>query len=376
MWQGHIEGSLSGERVVFNGKFLSGATKTGVHRVALELIVALDRLLEQRDLERDVDWVLMCPRDADPPPPLKRFRVKVGGCFTWQLWEQFDLPRLSGGDLLVNLCNLAPLSKRRSIAMIHDAQTFRSPNSYPKSFAAYYQFALPIIGRRAARVLTVSEFSKQDLDRYGVADPAKTTVIYNGVDHVAAAEPDGAVIDRLGLEGTGFAVAFASLQAYKNVGVLFEAFARPELADFRLVFVGRGEASEFAAAGHVVPPNVIFAGRVSDAELAALFDRAVCLAFPSTTEGFGLPPLEAMASGCPAVVAPCGAVPEVCGDAAAYAPPHDATAWAAAIRRLAFEPGEREARVQAGRRQAAKYTWDRSAERLFEVIQEVRRQRR
>lgn len=358
--------------MVFNGKFLSGATKSGVHRVALELILGLDRLLDQRNVGHDVEWVLLCPRNAEAPPPMKRIKTRVAGRLTWQLWEQVELPFMTRGDLLVSLCNLAPLAKQRSIAMIHDAQTFRSPESYPTGFTAFYQFALPIIGRTAARILTVSEFSRQDLARYGVADPAKTTVIYNGVDHVAATPPDPAIIARLKLDGAPFIVSFASLQAYKNIEILFETFARPDMAHLRLVFVGKGQRAEFEERGYKVPRNVVFAGRVSDAELAALFDLAVCLAFPSTTEGFGLPPLEAMAKGCPAVVAPCGAVPEVCEGAAVYAAPHDAAAWAEAILHLAGSPAGRAARVQAGRAQAGKFTWDKSAERLFAVIEEVR----
>jgi glycosyltransferase involved in cell wall biosynthesis len=362
---------LSIKRIVFNGKFLSGATKTGVHRVALELILGVDRLLEAEG-SGDLEWVLMCPRNADPIPTLKRIDVQVAGRLTWQAWEQLELPRMTRGDLLVNLCNLAPLGKRRSIAMIHDAQTFRSPESYPKSFAAFYQFALPIIGRNAARILTVSEFSRGDLAKYGVATPGKVTVIHNGVDHVAAAEPDEGIVERFGLSDAGFVVAFASLQAYKNVGILFKAFARPEMAGLKLVFVGKGDRAEFEAAGYSVPPNVLFAGRVSDEELAALFGRAICLAFPSTTEGFGLPPLEAMAKGCPAVVAPCGAVPEVCGDAVVYAAPDDEAAWSGAVLQLAAEGPARAERVARGRAQAARFTWDQSARKLRTVIEEVR----
>jgi glycosyltransferase involved in cell wall biosynthesis len=116
---------------------------------------------------------------------------------------------------------------------------------------------------------------------------------------------------------------------------------------------------------------VLFAGRVSDGELRALYENAACLAFPSTTEGFGLPPLEAMGLGCPVVVAPCGALPEVCGDAALYAPPGAPAAWAQAIRRLDGDAGLRQRMMEAGLARAALYRWEDSARRLLEVIEGV-----
>lgn len=362
---------MRSKRVVFNGKFLSGATRTGVHRVALELIQALDDLLAANDLGGDSEWVLLCPRNAKPPT-LKKIKVEMAGRLTWQFWEQIELPWLSRGDLLVSLCNLAPLAKRRSIAMIHDAQTFRSPQSYSRAFAAYYQFALPTIGRNAARILTVSEFARQDLANFGVARLDKTTVIHNGVDHVASCEPDLRILERLGVADAPFVMSFASLQAHKNIKILFEAFARPEMAGLKLVFAGTGDAQTFVEHGYKVPENAVFAGRVSDGELAALYERALCLAFPSTTEGFGLPPLEAMSMGCPTVVAPCGALPEVCGEAALYAPPFDAEAWAQAILTLAAEPADRRnARIASARAQAGRFTWSRSAERFLHTIEDV-----
>ena len=124
--------------------------------------------------------------------------------------------------------------------------------------------------------------------------------------------------DFLGPRGFG-AVQISPPQAHKNVGLLLRAFADPALRDLRLVLFGGEGRGAFEARGSAVPDNVVFAGRVSDGELRALYAHALCVAFPSTTEGFGLPPLEAMLVGCPAVVAPCGALPEVCGSAAVQA---------------------------------------------------------
>jgi glycosyltransferase involved in cell wall biosynthesis len=97
-------------------------------------------------------------------------------------------------------------------------------------------------------------------------------------------------------------------------------------------------------------------------------EDALCFAMPSLTEGFGLPPLEAMMLGCPALLAPCGALPEVCGDAALYANPHDPDAWKDAILRIRDEPGLRERLVEAGRIQSDQFTWDAAGRRIVETI--------
>src|SRR6185503_13301669 len=117
-----------------------------------------------------------------------------------------------------------------------------------------------------------------------------------------------------------------------------------------------------------LPPNVIITGRISDGALRAFYEAALCVAFPSTTESFGLPPVEAMRVGCPAIVAPCGALPEVCGDAAIYADPASAQAWTDAILALSHDAEGWQAASEAGKVQAARFTWRTAAEQLLAVL--------
>jgi glycosyltransferase involved in cell wall biosynthesis len=123
--------------------------------------------------------------------------------------------------------------------------------------------------------------------------------------------------------------------------------------------------------GHSIPQNLVFTGRIDDGELRALLEGALCVAFPSTTEGFGLPPLEGMTVGCPAVLAPCGALPEVGGEAAIFAAHDDPGQWVDAIHKLAIDPDFWERYSLAGRKRSELFTWERAGEKLVEVIRSV-----
>jgi glycosyltransferase involved in cell wall biosynthesis len=355
--------------IVINGKFLS-ARPTGVHRVAASLIEHMDRMIAEDDSEAARRWSLLCPKDAEAPLTLGAIERRPVGRLTWQPWEQLELPRASKAAVLVNLCNLAPLSHRRSVTMIHDAQVFLSPQSYSAPFRTWYQFALPRIGARAARIVTVSEFSRERLVEFGVAPREKIVVVPNGVDHLQAVASDRNILLRLGVRPESYVLAAAGAQKHKNIRLLFQAFTADALAHLNLVVAGPDDAAAFAAAGDHAPPGVVFAGRVTDGELRALYENAAYLAFPSTTEGFGLPPLEAMSFGCPTVVAPCGALPEVCGEAALYAREDDPAAWAQAIL-AACESDKRTALRRAGQARAALYSWSNSARKLLAIVREV-----
>jgi glycosyltransferase involved in cell wall biosynthesis len=353
--------------IAFNGKFLAAAP-TGVHRVAHELIASLDELLAtDGGLANERRWSLIKPRDANRPIPLEVIEPRTAGLLTWQPWEQGELPFLAGRSLLVSLCNLAPIF-HPGLAMVHDAQVFLSPESYSAAFGAWYRFALPMIGRSARLILTVSDYSRSKLVEFGVAPFEKIEVIHNGADHLTRVRAEPAVIARLGLVAGAYVVGLANVQKHKNIRILMEAFGRPGLRDARLVLVGGADATGFGRAGYPPPPNVTFAGGVSDGEMRALFEQAACLAFPSTTEGFGLPPLEAMSLGCPAVIAPRGALPEICGGAAVAAEPGDAGAWETAILAMLGSPGHRAHWSALGRIRAANFTWRKSAERLSNLI--------
>jgi glycosyltransferase involved in cell wall biosynthesis len=355
--------------VAFNGRFLA-ARPTGVQRVAEQLIRHVDAsLADNADVRR---WSLLAPHRTNRQLQLRHIVESQSGRLRGQLWEQLELPYLSQNKILVNLCNQAPLFHKGGVVMIHDVQPFLSPESYSRAFRMWYHFSMPRICAKADVVLTVSNYSREQIIRHRVASADKIKVIPNGVDHVAAIDPDRSCLERWGLPPHSYVVALSNTQKHKNVPFLFDVFAQSVPAHLKLVLVGEADRTAFERLGAKPPPNVLFCGKVSDAELRALYENALCLAFPSTTEGFGLPPLEAMFVGCATVVAPCGALPEVCGDAATYVSPHNVVGWRQAIQTLDKDLAARGHLIEKGRRWAAQFTWDKSAQQLLSIIGNLR----
>lgn len=360
------------ERLIINGRFLS-APATGVQRVAAELIRELRQEAGQIRRVFPKGMEIHGPRGASAAPQDPGQLVQRGA-LRGHPWEQFEFPYRARDALLLNLCNLAPVASRRSVVMIHDAQTFSSPESYSRAFAKSYQTVLPLIGRRAAKVLTVSEYSARELSAYGIAPADKIAVIPNGVDHVLRTRPDTDILRRLGLAGQSYVLAPGSIHAHKNVELLVKLFASEAMSHLTLVLFGGSDVRAPLLGNAPVPPNIVWAGRVTDGELRALTEAALCFAFPSRTEGFGLPPLEAMLLDCPAVVNKGGALPEVCGDAALYASADDPRQWAGVFGELQANPELRRSYATRGARHAASYTWKRAGERLLSELRETNRQ--
>jgi glycosyltransferase involved in cell wall biosynthesis len=358
-------------RVVVNGKFLS-ADSTGVHRVAEELLLGMHAVLAREPmLAQRLQLELWVPRDGEARAKRLGVPYRVLKPLVGIPWEQLTLPWHARGRLLLSLCNVGPMAARDAVTMFHDAQVHSSPSSYGRGFRAWYHLHQPIAGRRHRHILTVSGFSRGQLAHYGLVEPERVSVIHNGIDHMQRLRADDRLLATLGLTSGRYVVGLANTQAHKNVPLLLQAFDDQRLSGLKLVLFGSADAAAFERLGRRVGPQVVFAGRISDEQLKGLYQHALCMAFPSRTEGFGLPPLEAMMVGCPAVVAPCGALPEVCASAAEYASPDDVSAWVAAIARLAEDPAWRARRVQDGSQHASQMTWYASASRLVDVLLRV-----
>lgn len=347
-------------KLVVNGKFVAQGP-TAVYRVSQELVTAIWARAPERELTLAVPPGCTTARN-DPGVPLTPV-----GHMNGTAWEQISLPRHARGAALLNFCNMTPLVARNALTMVHDAQIFHQAASYHPVRRNWLQLHARVAGRVQPGLMTVSDFARHELADLGVAPVNRIHVVHNGVDHIEQVTPEDVVLDRLGVTSRGYALALSNLLKHKNIPVLLRAFARPEMADLKLVLVGQASREDFAAAGHPAPDNVIFPGYVTDGEMRSLAEQALAVCTPSLTEGFGMPPVEGMYLGTPAVVAPCGALPEVCGPSACYADPHDPEAWAITLLGLAADPDAYAKRAEACRAFAARYTWDAAAEKVLDL---------
>lgn len=352
--------------ISINGKFL-GAGLNGVHRTAA---LFSEALLSRRGDAFDIEIVAPQRAKKDGATDQLHPRVVNGRFGSGQGWEMISLPLATRDRLLVNFCNLGPLMHPNSVVMVHDAQTYLYPGDYSGGQASAYRVLLPLIGRRSRRLLTVSEFAKKSLVANGVATEEKIDVVHNGADHLSWVSADKKILATHELSKSGYALALGSVKSYKNMQCLFDAFAHPSLSDLPLVLAGGPGEDAYRKKGFSALSGVRFLGPVSDAELRALYENAQMFLFPSRTEGFGLPPLEAMAFGCPVIASNAGAMPEVCKDGALLLEPDDIAAWRAAILRFRDPTASLQNRKAAEER-AAHFTWQRAGDRLWTLIHDL-----
>lgn len=355
-------------RLALNGRFLSQRT-TGVQRHARELVRALDRRLGQDHGEFEV--TLFAPPDATLDLELGEIRVRQVGRLGGQAWEQVELPVYSRNQLLLNLGNTGPALSRRQLVTIHDASVFAVPEAYSPAFGHYYRLLLPHLARRAELVLTDSEFSRSELVRWMRVAEKKIRVVPCGHEHILAAPADRGVRSRHGLGARPYVLAIGSLSRHKNLETVFAAIRLLGQHGWDYVLAGPVNPRIFGPLAGGGLNLAVRAGYVSDPELRALYEGAACLVYPSRYEGFGLPPLEAMACGCPVVVSRSASLPEVCGNAALYVDADDPQELATAVRRVLCEDGLADQLRQRGRERARHWSWDSTARKTLAAIREV-----
>lgn len=356
--------------VIINGRFL-GKQATGVDRVAFEVLHALDVLLQAGDAAVDgLAFLLAVPPGLGTVSPFKRIPVQEVGSLQGHAWEQWSLTRFAGKRLLVNLCNSGPVGRHFQLSVIHDVATVRVPQSYGRAFRAWYGFMIPAQYRRSASIMTVSQFSRSELAAlYG--DRADVGVLPEGVDHIVRLQSDPGVLARHGLGARPYVLAVSSLAYHKNFALIMKAVATLDHTDFDVVIAGGQNPAVFAVGGQPLPATLKHVGYVSDAELKALYERAACFVFPSLYEGYGLPPTEAMACGCPVLATRAASVPEVCGDAAIYFDPNDAADLAGKLKSLMADAGLRKQLADRGRRKSEEMSWRNSAKALLGEIRRI-----
>ena len=364
-------------RVVVNGRFLSQRL-SGVQRYAREIVSAIDALhTSTPEALRGLEFELVTPPAARSEFPLGHIHAKPIGSLAGNLWEQISLPRYASGSIVLNLANAAPLLAARQVVTLHDAAPWRVPEAYSLSFGAWYRAMLPRVAARAELVLTVSESAASDLQRFVLAPGRKPIVTLEGSDHVLRVPSDRMILGRVGLAEDGFLLCIANRHPAKNIGLVAEAFAHPSMRGSTLVVVGASDPRIFRDEAELsTNGRVVQLQGVSDSELRGLLETAQAVICPSRYEGFGLPPLEALACGCPVVASSIPAHREVLGDAALFFEDGNPGALVAQLRRLLRDPDLRADLQARGRARAQQFRWTDAAMRVVGALRQLRRRAR
>lgn len=292
-------------------------------------------------------------------------------------WEQVILPRAVAGDeILFSPCNTGPLAVARQLVVIHDAAVWDGPEGFSRSFRSLYQQLLPRLAKRAAVVATVSQFSRTRLAPVLGIPEERILVLGNAVSHVFC--PGLPREERS--NGSTF-LCVGSLDPRKNLGRLLRAWIwlreKGRLpAGAKLQLIGGANPRNFAGMERIEGSGIEWIGRVDDAELIRRYRAADAFVYPSLYEGFGLPPLEAMACGCPVLLAQAASLPEVGGaveeGAVRYFDPGSEMEIAAAIERfLALDASERALMRQRALDRAGRFSWETIAGKVAAAMASV-----
>ena len=346
-------------KIYINARFLTQQI-TGVQRFAIEISKEL------RKMDAQVKFV--SPVKVIHNDIASELGVVSIGSLSGHFWEQVTLPRYLkriGSPLLVNLCNTAPLNYSNKVVTIHDVAYRLFPENYSLPFRTYYNFLVPRILQSSRKVITVSNFSKREILKHYKVEENKVEVILNAV--CKEFTPSKKV------NYGKYILAVSSLSKHKNFDTLIQSFNKIKSKDLKLYIIGEKNRNlnNILTKGHELNPDVIFTGRVSDQKLAELYSNAICFIFPSLYEGFGIPPLEAMACGCPIAVSNMASLPEVCGDAALYFDPLDMEDIAVKILKIVQNDDIKNKLISKGFNQVNKYSWEKSANKLVITMKKL-----
>ena len=339
-------------------------------------------------IDRENEYVLLCQEsDMGVAATLgENFRAVLEPADNYSIAEQIHVPWVlmrEKPDVYHAPHYVLPVAVRsRSVVTIHDCIHLMFPQYLPNRAAyAYARGAMWSAARRSDRILTVSEASKRDILHFFNVPPDKISVVYNAIDERIWEEPPpediARVRERFQLDQR-FVLYAGTIKPHKNLVRLIEAFAqlrKGEFEELKLLIIG-DEISKLPALRRAVHSyklhkHVRFLGFLPDETLAALYRLASLFVFPSLYEGFGLPPLEAMASGTPVVTSNVSSLPEVAGDAAVLVDPYDVSSIVEGMRRVLSDSALANELRRKGLIRARDFSWERSVARTHEIYQLV-----
>jgi glycosyltransferase involved in cell wall biosynthesis len=289
------------------------------------------------------------------------------------LWEQFYLPTQLKRRLLWSPGNTGPLGVSRQVLTVHDAAALDHPEWFERKFALWYSALLPRLIRKVRAIITVSQFSKERIVRLTGVEADRIQVISNGVDGRFQPKDRKTIkeaVAHLGLIEP-YILFVGSLEPRKNLKMLVETWQMRNFEGATLAVAGTTGRVFQRFQTDSTPKGVRLLGRVEDDLLPILYSGAAGFVYGSIYEGFGLPPLEAMAHGTPVVTSNATSLPEVVGNAAVLVNPENVFEIMRALHRVLMDQPLRERMKERGYKQVTRFSWESSVRRVLDAYRQV-----
>ncbi len=376
-------------KVAFDGQILLKGKKTGIAWCAESILL---QLAEQKKIEKQFNCFTFA-YPSESKAFLEKYRkldYQVQEC-RWfhdvlyrMIWYYLPIPysiffkKKADVTVFFNYA-VPPGVYGKKVVFVHDMAYRAFPKTVRRKTKCFLELVLEKSCKRADRIVTISEFSKQEIIRYLNVPEEKISVIPLGVDrhrfHTGyPAARIKKVKQKYGLEGE-YLLYVGTIEPRKNLKRLIEAYAQLPLYVPKLVLVGKKGwlyQEIFQTVERLgLKKRVVFLGYAADQEIPLIMAGAKCFLFPSLYEGFGLPPLEAMACGVPVVTANCSALPEVAGDAAVLVEPDKTESIRQGILAVLEKEELRKQMIERGIQQAKKFSWKKTADSLVEICQRL-----
>jgi glycosyltransferase involved in cell wall biosynthesis len=361
---------LKSPLIVINGRFLTQGV-TGVQRYAIEMASSLS------NLQSHYHFVVVAPpgKLVSDVPNLIQDNYPLGG----HLWEQVRLPWLvkkMQADLLWCPGFTAPLLNFGVplIVTLHDAAMFAGPEWFSPAFVLYYRLLIPLVGRVASKIITDSQFSRQELVKYGLVERLDNIeVVYCGLTPLTQ-KIDGSGKTLEQLQGKRYVLSIGSRNPRKNMPRLLMAWNMipNELKKGRILAIAGKVDRVFSKEKYSILPNdVIFLGYIPEDDLFDIYSNADAFVYPALYEGFGIPPIEAMSCGTPVLVSNVSSLPEVCGNAALYCDPYNIDDIAEKLVQLLADKSLVMELTQRGFERVKIFSWNQSALKLIGIFESL-----